>query len=52
MKKNRPSHRQLNKKMRKTGTGIEEGFFVGGEQRIAGFMYVPGASYFYLVFSV
>ena len=42
MKKKRPLHRQLSKKMKKGGTGIEEGmdqFFVGGEQRIAGFMY-------------
>lgn len=40
MKKKRPLHRQLSKKMKKSVTGIEEGmdpFFVGGEQKIAGF---------------
>jgi hypothetical protein len=42
MKKKRPLHRQLSKKMKKSVTGIEEGmdrFFVGGERRIAGFMH-------------
>jgi hypothetical protein len=43
MKKKRPLHRQLRKKMKKSLTGIEDGmaqFFVGGERKIAGFMHV------------
>ena len=43
MKKKRPLHRQLSKKMKKSGTGTEEvgmeSFFVGGERKIAGFMH-------------
>jgi hypothetical protein len=41
-KKKRPLPRQLSKKMKKSVTGIEDGmdrFFVGGERKIAGFMY-------------
>jgi hypothetical protein len=43
MKKKRPLHGQLSKKMKKSVTGIEEGmdrFFVGGERKIAGFRYI------------
>jgi hypothetical protein len=43
MKKKRPLHRQVRKKMKKSLTGIEDGmaqFFVGGERKIAGFMHV------------
>src|SRR6184192_3711532 len=42
VKKKRPLHRQLSKKMKKSVTGIEEGmdrFFVGGERKMAGFMH-------------
>ena len=44
MKKKRPLHRELSKKMKKIGTGIEKkwiAFFVGGELKIAGFMHAP-----------
>jgi hypothetical protein len=40
MKKKRPLHRQLSKKIKKSVTGIEGGmdrFFVGGEFKVAGF---------------
>src|SRR5262245_24723322 len=43
MKKNRPLHRKLSKKMKKSVTGIEDGmdqFFVGGDWKIAGFMHI------------
>jgi hypothetical protein len=43
MKKKRPLHRQLSKKMKKSVTSIEEGmdqFFLGGEWKIAGFMHI------------
>ena len=44
MKKKRPLHRELSKKMKKSLTGIEDEmaqFFVGGERMIAGFMHAP-----------